>query len=144
MEYNKELSTICQDNGIILAYLFGSQAKAGLDMLKGNAVSIDDQLTDLDLGIIFTVGPPSPQELPGVYARLHNLLSGFFSPLALDLFFLQEQHSVFQANAVTGLCVYAANQDVKSEYEENVMRRAAGFRPFLERYLDEHLEEAAK
>lgn len=141
MERQKELSTICQENDIVLAYLFGSQAEAGLAILKGTPVSAQDPLADLDLGVIFRHRIPSPEELPRVYARLHNQLAGLFIPLYLDLVFLQEQHSVFQANAVTGICIYVEDETIKSEYEENVMRKAADFRPFLERFLDDHLEE---
>lgn len=141
MARQKKLASVCQENDVTLAYLFGSQAEAGLAILNGTPVSVQDHLADLDLGIIFRHSMPSPEELPRVYARLHNQLADLFIPLNLDLVFLQEQHSVFQANAVTGICVYVEDETIKSEYEENVMRKAADFRPFLERFLDEHLEE---
>jgi hypothetical protein len=60
---------------------------------------------------------------------------------SLDLVFLQETHSVFQANVISGHCIYAASSSIQEEYEENVLRLAADFRPFLEHYLDEVLEE---
>lgn len=138
-----KLADICKENAVVLAYLFGSQAEAGRATLDGNPAVVADPLADLDLGIIFRGTVPPPPELPRVYARLYNSLAELFSPLTLDLVFLQEQHSVFQANAVTGICVYAEDEDFKGKYEEDVMRKAADFRPFLERYLDERLEEVS-
>ena len=144
MEYNNVLIDICKNNSIALAYLFGSQAKVGLSILNGQTATVEDPLTDLDLGIVFKGDLPSPEELPKTYANLYNVLTDIFAPLNLDLVFLQEQHSVFQANVVTGICVYREDENFKSEYEENIMRRAADFRPVLEKYLDEHLEGALK
>lgn len=140
MERFDALIDVCRDNSIAFAYLFGSQAKVGLGIISGQTADIEDLLSDLDLGIVFKGDLPSPGELPETYASLYNVLSDLFAPLNLDLVFLQEQHSVFQANAVTGICIYAEVEDLKSLYEENVMRKAADFRPVLERYLDEHLE----
>jgi predicted nucleotidyltransferase len=141
MDRKKELATIFKENSIKLAYLFGSQADVGQDIVNGKAVTVKDPLADVDLGIIFEQDIPSPEELPKVYANLYNRLAHIFLPLNLDLVFLQEQHSVFQANAVTGICIYFEDENFKSEYEESIMRRAADFRPFLERYLDERLKE---
>lgn len=140
MERRKALCSICRDNGINLAYLFGSKASEGRKILEGEIIVSNDPLADLDLGIVFNFPLPPPGEIPGLYAKLYNLLSDLFLPLPLDLVFLQEQHSVFQANALSGICIYAADDHWKGNYEENIMRRAADFKPFLERYLDEYLE----
>lgn len=142
MDYKNVLTEICRDNSIALAYLFGSQAKVGLAILNGQTATVDDPLTDLDLGIVFKDDLPLPAELPKKYANLYNALTEIFAPFTLDLVFLQEQHSVFQANAVTGICVYTEDENFRSEYEENIMRKAADFRPVLEKYLDEHLKGA--
>jgi len=140
MEYKNVLIDACKNNSIALAYLFGSQAKVGLGILNGQTATVEDPLTDLDMGIVFKGDLPSPEAMPKTYANLYNVLTDIFAPLNFDLVFLQEQHSVFQANAVTGICVYAEDENFKSVYEENIMRRAADFRPVLEKYLDEHLE----
>ena len=43
---------ICKQNGIILAYLFGSQAHNGYKIINGERVVPQDTLTDLDLGLV--------------------------------------------------------------------------------------------
>lgn len=141
MEGTRLLEKIARENNIALAYIFGSQAKTGLDLLKGARREIHDPLTDIDLGVVFTGSLPGPAKRAYLYSSLFNKLAGLFVPFPLDLVFLQETHSVFQANAICGRCVYYRSLDFKEQYEENILRRAADFRPFLERYLDEMLEE---
>lgn len=41
-------------------------------------------------------------------------------------------------------CHEIKDEQFRGTYEEDILRRAADFRPFLERYLDEYLEEAVK
>ena len=137
----KEFKTICKKNSIALAYLFGSQAEEGLKLLNGEKVRPVDSMADLDLAIVFNKNLPPSNQLPRFYADLYNLLADLFLPFSLDLVFLQEQHSVFQAQAVTNICIYAENVAFKSDYEENVMRRAADFKPFLEKFFEERLEK---
>jgi len=49
--------------------------------------------------------------------------------------------SCFQFGAVKGVCVYQEGQEKRDAYEIMILRRAADFRPFLEMYLREVLEE---
>lgn len=123
-------------------YLFGSQSEAGSQLLDGKKPEASDPAADLDLGVVFRDGLPGPRELPGIYSSLYAQLAEIFSPFSLDLVLLQETHSVFQANAVCGKCIYFSSMDFKESYEEEIVRRAADFRPFLEKYLDEVIEEA--
>ncbi len=144
MVYNveeKNFITICEQYSIALAYLFGSQAEEGLKLLEGEDIKPSDSLADLDLAVVFNKKLPPYDQLPKLYANLYNQLMDLFFPFSLDLVFLQEQHSVFQAQAVTGICIYAENATFKSDYEESVMRRAADFKPFLEKFFEERLEE---
>lgn len=99
MKRKNMLSSICENNGIALAYLFGSQAHLGRLYFEGGTVTLDDPLTDLDLGIVFSDPLPPSGERPELYAKLYNLLSELFLPLPLDLLvFLQE---LGQAQIVT-------------------------------------------
>ena len=75
------------------------------------------------------------------YALLYNDLSDLVEPLRLDLCFLQENHSVFQAEAIQGYCLYASSPSVRENYEEMICRLAADFRPFLEEYYREALAD---
>jgi len=62
-------------------------------------------------------------------------------PFRLDLSFLEEGHSVFQAEAICRACVFAASEDLRDNYEMRVLRRAADFRPVLRQFHREILEE---
>ncbi len=141
MEKLKLINNIAEKNDIALIYIFGSRVKTGINILRGVRRKNDDPLADIDIGVVFRSGLPSPRKRPEVYSSIYNQLEDLFVPFPVDLVFLQETHSVFQANAICGRCVYYHSRDFKETYEENVLRRAADFRPFLERYLDEMLEE---
>jgi uncharacterized protein len=135
------LEKICRQYKIALLYLFGSQCEAGLALLSGQPAVPSDPLTDLDVGVVTADPlPPSPGRAK-LYAALYNELEDLVRPFRLDLVFLEENHSVFQAEALKGRCLYAVSAEKQDEYEMNILRRAADFRPFLERYLEEALEE---
>lgn len=76
-----------------------------------------------------------------LYAKLYGDMADLFAPKQLDLVFLEENHSVFQAEALKGICVYSLDESTRDQYEEMILRRAADFRPFLEKYYQELLEE---
>jgi len=135
---------ICGKYNIALAYLFGSQARIGLALLEGQGAVVEDPLTDIDLGIVFREELPETKKRVDLFSDLYNELSDLFLPFRLDLVFLQENHSVFQCNAITGLSIFSFDEQFRNEYEEDILRKAADFRPFLEKYLDEYLEEAIK
>ncbi len=126
---------------ISLAYLFGSQAQAGKALLAGEPFEIGDSLSDLDLGVVFDDPLPSGRDRVRLYASLYNDLIDLFSPLHLDLVLLQETHSVFQLEAMRGTCVYESDEQTRDNYEMNILRRAADFRPVLAKFLEESLEE---
>jgi uncharacterized protein len=87
---------------------------------------------------------PSAEKMPTFYSNLYNQIGTLFEPLKPDLVLLQEQHSVFQAEAVYGICIFAESKFIQEEYEENILMRAADFRPVLEKFYEERLEELAK
>lgn len=136
------LKEICRRYGVVLLYIFGSQQEAGLALLAGEKRVPPDQLTDIDVGVVIKDGLPPAYERAKLYARLYNELEDLFRPFRLDLVLLQENHSVFQAEAVArGKCVYAESDELKDEYEMSVLRRAADFRWVLEKFYEEKLLE---
>lgn len=141
MSKKEVIKDIMQKNNIALLYIFGSQVATGLDLLNDIPREFTDPLTDIDIGVVFKAAPPGPMEVYNLYSSIYNQLEDVFFPYPLDLVFLQETHSVFQANAILGRCIYFCSLEFKEIYEEKVLMRAADFRPFLERYLDEVLEE---
>ncbi len=141
MKRKETIKDIALQSNIALIYLFGSQVEAGLDLLNEIPRDFTDPLTDIDVGVVFKTRLPVPAERYNLYSSIYNQLADLFAPYPLDLVFLQETHSVFQANAICGQCIYYCSLEFKETYEERVLARAADFRPFLERYLDEVLEE---
>ena len=138
------LKEICSRHGVGAVYLFGSMAESAHRLLLGEEVSWDDPLADVDVGLVFL--DPSVLTEAGrrleLYVKLHNALSDFFPAGRLDLVFLQQTHSVFQAQAIaTGYCIYTASPEFREAYEERVLAKAADFRFVLERYYAERLEE---
>jgi uncharacterized protein len=144
MNRKADLERLSKLNMISLIYLFGSQAQKGLTLLNGITVKAYDHLEDLDIGIVLRNELPSAEKIPTFYSNLYNQISTLFEPLKLDLVLLQEQHSVFQAEAVYGICIFAESLTIQEEYEENILRRADDFRPVLDKFYEERLEELAK
>lgn len=137
----KKLKAICKRYDIDLVYLFGSRSGEALHHLNGGKVSINDPLADIDIGIVFRTGLPPAEDRYNLYADIYNNLSDLFEPLLVDLSSLQENHSVFQLEAVLGRCAYYGDISYKDNYEEMILRRAADFRPILDLFLNEALEE---
>ncbi len=76
-----------------------------------------------------------------VYSNIYNDLEDLFLPYHLDLVFLQECHSVFQTEALLGICVYIISEEFKDEYEMMVLRRSADLKYVLDKYSKEALEK---
>lgn len=141
MSSRSQVEAVFRQCGVGLAYAFGSHAEVLVArFVHDQPIRLDDPLADLDLGVVFTRGLPGEAERRHVYASLYNSLSEVFSE-RLDLVFLQEAHSVFQAAALAGHCLYAESETFQEDYEHRVLARAADFRPVLEAYLRESLDE---
>lgn len=128
-----------------MAYLFGSQKDLAYQILLGQKVKVTDPSADVDLGLVFknraafSLSPHFPRHI--LYADLYNKLLELFLPYPLDLVFLQEVHSVFQFEAIRGICLYAISEGFKDEYEMMILRRAADFKYTLETFAREALEQ---
>lgn len=138
------LAEVFRKHGIGLAYLFGSKACEGAELLGGTGTGttpVDDPLADLDLGVVTADPLPEPAGRPGLFVALYDDLEEVFKPLRLDLVLLEETHSVFQFEAIKGTCVYQVSDRFREDYEMRVLRRAADFRPVLRRFHREAIEE---
>jgi len=141
MEKIEKLREICQKYNIALVYLFGSQKENSLKLLNGEKVDIKDPLADIDVGIVFSQDIESIPDRHKVYSNIYNDFEDLFLPYHLDLVFLQECHSVFQTEALLGICVYSISEEFKDEYEMMVLRRAADFKYVLDKYAEDALEK---
>jgi len=137
----ERLKKICQKYNIALAYLFGSQKENALRILEDKDVSINDPLADIDVGIVFSYDIENVKERYKLYGNIYNELEELFKPYPLDLIFLQESHSVFQVEALKGICIYSVSEEFKDNYEMMILRRAADFKYVLEKYIEEALEK---
>ncbi len=139
-----KISALCEAKGVSLVYLFGSQALGGVACACGDViVPTDDLFVDLDVGVVMQGSLPPASERHRLYSVLHNAFQDCFPCYRVDLVFLQENHSVFQYEAIKGTCLYQASQEVRGEYEMRVLRLAADFRPVLNMFLTEVLEEVS-
>ncbi|QPM67299.1 nucleotidyltransferase domain-containing protein [Atribacter laminatus] len=137
----KKIRDICQKYNIALVYLFGSQKENSLNILNEEKVDIKDPLADIDVGIVFSQDIESIPDRHKVYSNIYNDFEDLFLPYHLDLVFLQECHSVFQSEALLGICVYSISEEFKDEYEMMVLRRAADFKYVLDKYAEDALEK---
>jgi transcriptional regulator with XRE-family HTH domain len=141
MEKIEKLRDICQKYNIALVYIFGSQKENSLKLLNGEKVDIKDPLADIDVGIVFIHSIEDIPERYKIYSNIYNDFEDLFLPYHLDLVFLQECHSVFQTEALLGICVYSISEEFKDEYEMMILRRAADFKYVLDKYTEEALEK---
>jgi len=140
-ERNRALTRLASNYGLRIIYLFGSMADLGVQYLTGQDPVVDDPLADLDIGVVRLSKRLSAAEQVDLYGALSVDLQALFEPFSTDLMLLEETHSVLQAEALSGICIHADSQELREEYEERVLARAADFGPFLSMFYRERLEE---
>ncbi len=127
MSLQETLDRLCRDHGVLAVYLFGSRAKDGLRVLKGEEVSREG--SDLDVGVVFR--DPSIS-----FERLASLQVGFedvFAPLRVDLVPLNRVDALFQFAAVDGHRIVETDVNAADDYELRIMNRAADLLPIQRR-----------
>ena len=97
-------------------------------------------MADIDIGIVFMKYEYDITERYRLYASIYNEMEEIFKPYPLDLVFLQGCHSVFQLEALKGLCIYSVSEEFKDSYEMTILRKAADFRYVLDKLYEEALE----
>ena len=137
----RRLSDIAKSYGLKLVYLFGSQADLGFEYLEGGCPELADPLADLDIGVVLLDEELQTMERAELYGSLSMELQELFSPFLVDLVMLGETHSVLQAEAICGRCVYSESDDERERYEERILARAADFKTVLDLFHRERLEE---
>jgi predicted nucleotidyltransferase len=141
MNKKEKILEILKKYKVALAYLFGSQKDDAFRFLNGEKIEINDPLADIDLGIVFTYPIEEVKERYKLYGEIYNEIEEIFKPFHLDLVFLQECHSVFQAEAIKGICIYAISEEFKDNYEMMILRRYADFKYELDKFFEEALEK---
>ena len=118
----KQFNDICEQYGIALCYLFGSQQERGNSILAGETVPVVDEESDIDFAVLFRTRPAAPLEL---YARLSLDLQDIVQPHRADLLFLPEVDHLLQLEAMRGINVYSFDAQFRESYEDRVMKFAA-------------------
>lgn len=134
-----QLARVFKKNGIILAYLFGSQKEAGLKYLYEKKVIIEET-SDLDIGILLKAPPVNMYKL---YGNMYYDLSNIFDPFNIDIVFLHEANFLLKFDIIKGHRIYASDEKFADEYEEKVMKFASDL-AFKRKMFEEDFLEALK
>jgi predicted nucleotidyltransferase len=118
----ERLQSLCEQYGIALCYIFGSQQESGKDALEGKNVAVADPESDVDVAVLFRTPPCNPVE---IYARLSMDLQDLLTPFKVDLLFLHEVDHLIQLEAIRGISAYAIDDETRDAYEHRVMALAA-------------------
>ncbi|AST56534.1 DNA polymerase subunit beta [Thermoanaerobacterium thermosaccharolyticum] len=137
---SKALIDICKKYNIALLYIFGSQKENALKLINNEKVNAIDPLSDIDVGIVFLQDIEFINDRYKLYAKIYNDMEDIFMPYRLDLIFLQEKNSVFQCEALKGVCIYYYSETYKDMYEMKILQKAADFKYVLDKYNEEVLE----
>jgi predicted nucleotidyltransferase len=132
-----DILSVAKRYGIVLIYLFGSQADNGKRYLEGKDV-MPDAFSDLDVAIAFE-NPPA--EAIEIYGILFKEISEIFDPFHIDLVFMHEVNTLFQYEIIKSVRIYAKDELYADELEESIMKRAEDLL-FKKRILDNEIMEA--
>jgi len=139
-----DLRAVFKKNGVVLAYLFGSNEDIGRRFLEGSSDTASET-SDLDVGLLIA---PSLQTMYESYGSLYLELSRVFAPFEVDLVLLHEVHSLLRFEIVSGHRIYAEDDQFADDYEDSVVKFASDlavkrrmFEPdFIKAIEDGHFE----
>lgn len=121
------LAAICDRYGIDALYVFGSRAVEIARLVRSVQPSIDEALSDVDIGILPKRGIViDPRAKVRLMAELEDLLGVG----RIDLVSLPEASPFLAVAIIRGELVYEADADRSAEYELFVQRRAADLMVF--------------
>lgn len=133
----KTIRVLAERYGLILVYIFGSQADEGRRYLQGEDIE-PVAFSDLDIAVAFQ---DPPLESMRVYGELYREFSKLFEPFDIDLVFIHEVNPLFQYEIIKGVRIYEKDEPLADEFEEGVMKRAEDL-SFKKRTFDKDVIEA--
>lgn len=123
-----KFNSICRQYHLQLAFLFGSQAKTGYDLLlEKEPHEPSDLKGDIDLGVVF-LNPPVEGKKLHLYGSLYEDLFPLFQPIKLDLIFLKEADYLVQYEACCGINIFKTDDLASTDYVEHVVKYAADWK----------------
>lgn len=118
-----KLRAIFKENGVLLAYLFGSNQDIGRRYLEGSSCETEtDKTSDLDLGLLIA---PSSATMYESYGQLYLDLSRVFAPFHIDIVLLHEVHSLIKFEIISGHRIYADDEQFADDYEDLIVKFAS-------------------
>ena len=125
----ENLKQICEQFGVLILYVFGSQAKKAKDWTEGRQDTPLLSSSDVDVGVRPLSGVKfSVTEKVSLALALEDL----FGCKKVDLVSLSEADPFLAAEVIRGERLFAHNEHEADEYELYVLRRAGDLAP-LER-----------
>lgn len=116
-----ELQAIFKKNGVVLAYIFGSNQDIGKRFLEDYSEEVGET-SDLDVGLLIA---PSSQTMYESYGNLYLELSRVFAPIDVDIVLLDEVHSLLKFEIISGKRIYAEDEQFADDYEDVVVKFAS-------------------
>jgi predicted nucleotidyltransferase len=116
-----KLQAIFKENGVLLAYLFGSNQDIGRRYLEGASCEAQES-SDLDVGLLIA---PSSGTMYESYGNLFLELSRVFAPFHIDIVLLHEVHSLLKYEIISGYRIYAEGEQFADDYEDLVVKFAS-------------------
>lgn len=129
-QFNQEklIEILKQEPDIITVYLFGSYLDEKVAQPK-----------DVDLALLFSKPPESNVQR---FIELYPKLSEVFAPLEVDLLFLHSAKLPVRFEVIsTGKIIYCSDNDMRTDFEDNVTREYLDFKYHLETACREFYEE---
>lgn len=128
---SQELQKIFQENGIVSAYVFGSQ-------INGNTT----KSSDIDIAIEFMPGIDKKERF-GIRLKLMGELGGFFKK-EVDLVVLNDIKSVFFKYVIIkeGILIYQKSDIDVAVNESRILSDYFDFRPFIEEYNKNYVQRS--
>lgn len=108
------------NNGIGLAYFFGSQKELGPRILAGENVQGAPE-SDLDLGVVLLEHPLDYWEGQRLRKHFEDDLAPLFAPVRLHLLLLEEENAHVQYAAIRGIQIYAVAEAFVTQYRRRVL-----------------------
>jgi hypothetical protein len=120
------LKEICEQFGISILYVFGSQAENVRQWVEGQIDRLPDGPADVDIGVKGIAG-----ERWSVRKKvdLAGAMEVFFGCPRVDLVFLQEADPFLAAEIIRGERLFSRDEYEADEYDLYVLRRAGDLAP---------------
>jgi predicted nucleotidyltransferase len=117
---HKELASVFAKYNVLVAYLFGSQVEGGADAMS-----------DVDIGVVSDGRGLSLDDVLLLQADLGRL----FRPARVDLILLENVSCTLAYQAIAkGKVVYSVSEELRTDFEEHVLRLYHDFAPFMDAF----------